>query len=150
METAARILERAYDLGAGRHLAIGLSETVVEAADALDRDGQQERATRLREEIVRSAHCFIGLGEQLPEHEVAYGHAIVAPSLNVLIDAWRITDDPLLEKEIAERLPWLPAFSGRQPHIRLHGVGIRHWDGFWFGRGRLFGDLRLRHAQHRR
>ncbi|MFC8373451.1 hypothetical protein ACFUIT_36810 [Streptomyces sp. NPDC057239] len=141
LDTAARILERAYDLGAGRHLAIGLSETVAEAAGALDRDGQKERATRLREETVRSAHYFIGLGDQLPEHEVAYEHAIIAPLLNLLIDAWRITADPLLEKEIAERLPWLLAFSGRQPHIRLHGVSIRHWDGYWFGQDRLFGDV---------
>ncbi|CAL9318390.1 hypothetical protein [Streptomyces sp. SudanB91_2054] len=141
LETAVRILERAYELGAGRHLAIGLSETVAEAADALDTAGQEERAAGLREEIVRSARHFINLGEQLPEHEVAYEHAIVAPLLNLLIDAWRISADPVLEKEIAERLPWLLAFSGRQPHVRLNGVSIRHWDGYWFGQDRLFGDV---------
>ncbi|CAL9642750.1 hypothetical protein SUDANB145_06376 [Streptomyces sp. enrichment culture] len=141
LETATAIIERAYALGAGRHLAIGLSETVMDVANALDEDGQKERAARLREEIVRSAHHFIGLGDELPEHEVAYEHAIVAPLLNLLIDAWRITADPALEEEIAARLPWLLAFSGRQPHIRLHGVAIRHWDGFWFGQDRLFGDV---------
>lgn len=90
---------------------------------------------------MRSAHYFIGLRDQLPEHEVAYEHVIVALLLNLLIDAWRITADPLPEKEITERLPWLLASSGRQPHIRLHGFSIRHWDGCWSGQDRLFGDV---------
>ncbi|MFJ6386943.1 hypothetical protein ACIQJT_04980 [Streptomyces sp. NPDC091972] len=41
---------------------------------------------------------------------------------------------------VAERLPWLPAFGALQPHARLHGIAIRHWDGHWFGADRLWGD----------
>ncbi|WP_322501603.1 hypothetical protein TR631_30290 [Streptomyces rochei] len=28
-----------------------------------------------------------------------------------------------------------------RPHARLHGIAIRHWDGYWFGENRLWGDV---------
>jgi hypothetical protein len=52
-----------------------------------------------------------------------------------------LTGDPLLHDDIAERLPWLLAFGGPQPHARLHGIAIRHWDGYWFGANRLWGEV---------
>ncbi|GGL61445.1 hypothetical protein GCM10010129_01250 [Streptomyces fumigatiscleroticus] len=42
-------------------------------------------------------------------HEVAYEQSMVAPLLDLLVDA----------------------------HARLHGIAIRHWDGYWFGADRL-------------
>ena len=41
---------------------------------------------------------------------------------------------PRLDEAIAHRLPWLLAFGGPQPHVRLRDIAIRHWDGYWFGR----------------
>jgi len=38
-------------------------------------------------------------------------------------------------------MPWLEAFAGTQPDVRLRHVPIRHWDGFWFGRERHWGDV---------
>lgn len=66
---------------------------------------------------------------------------MVAPLLDLLIDAHRLTQDTQFSRAIEERLPWLLAFSGPQPHVRLHGVAIRHWDGYWFGAQRLWGDV---------
>jgi hypothetical protein len=34
----------------------------------------------------------------------------------------------------------LLAFGGPQPHVRTRAVAIRHWDGFWFGADRQWGD----------
>ena len=31
-------------------------------------------------------------------------------------------------------------FNGFQPDYHLHEVAIRHWDGYWFGKRRLYGD----------
>lgn len=33
------------------------------------------------------------------------------------------------------------AFGGPQPHVRMHDVAIRHWDGYWLGREQLWGDV---------
>ena len=141
LELSARILERASELGIGRFLAIGSSEAFMTVARELESAGQLDRAQRLRDEILRSADHFISLGTDLPGHEVAYEQAMVAPLINLLIDAHRISGHSSLLQEIETRLPWLLAFSGPQPHARLNGVAIRHWDGYWFGLRRQWGDV---------
>ncbi|GAA4098051.1 hypothetical protein [Nonomuraea soli] len=191
LELAAAILERAFDLGIGHFLAIGLPEaclaiaTALDAADrapgtpdaadqahgtpdaaerapgtpdaaerapgtldAADRAqdargaaGRASRAEALRERLVASAEHFVALGERLPAHEVHYEQSIVAPLVRLVSDAHTVTGDPRFAKAAAERLPWLLAFGGPQPHVRLRHVAIRHWDGYWFGHTRLWGDV---------
>lgn len=141
LELAARILERGLELGIGRVLTIGFTEVLLDVATALEAAGQRERAERLREGLVCSAHHFVELGIDLPGHEVAYEQSMVAPLLSLLTGAYRLTGEAGLLEAIRERLPWLLAFSGPQPHARLHGIAIRHWDGYWFGQRRQWGDV---------
>ena len=46
-----------------------------------------------------------------------------------------------LREALRRSLRWLRAFGGPQPHVRLRDIGIRHWDGFWFGAQRQWGDV---------
>lgn len=39
-----------------------------------------------------------------------------------------------------QQMPILEAFAGRQPDHRLYEVPLRHWDDYWFGKLRLYGD----------
>lgn len=141
LDLAARLLERALELGIGRFLTIGFAEVALDVADALIAAGQSARAGVLRQAIVDCAHYFIEVGEALPGHEVSYEQSMVAPLLNLLIRAHRLTGDAAFLDAIRVRLPWLLAFSGPQPHSRLNGVAIRHWDGYWFGQRRQWGDV---------
>ncbi|WP_324013793.1 hypothetical protein [Microbacterium sp. JZ37] len=141
LELAARILERALELGIGKVLTIGFSEVAVAVASALAVAGASGRAGALRSAVVESARQYAARGADLPGHEVAYEQAIVAPLLNLLIDAHALTGDEALLEAIRERLPWLLAFGGPQPHARLGGIAIRHWDGYWFGQRRQWGDV---------
>ncbi|WP_210953489.1 hypothetical protein [Streptomyces sp. RT42] len=141
LERAARIIERRFDLGGATHLSIDDSPTTTAVCDALDTAGQSARAARLREQLVDSARRFARLGRQLPAHEVSYEQAIVAPLLDLLSDAYALTGEAVFHDAIEERLPWLLAFGGPQPHARLHGIAISHWDGYWFGENRLWGDV---------
>lgn len=34
----------------------------------------------------------------------------------------------------------LKLFNGLQPDYHLYEVAIRHWDGYWFGKRRMYGD----------
>ena len=34
----------------------------------------------------------------------------------------------------------LDLFNGMQPDYRLYEAAIRHWDGYWFGKRRNYGD----------
>lgn len=77
----------------------------------------------------------------LPYHEVSYEQSITAPLVSLLLEAHRITGRAEYLDGAVERLDWLLAFSGPQPDSRLYGVAIRHWDGYWFGINRQFGDV---------
>jgi hypothetical protein len=138
---AARILERAVELGIGRFLTIGFSDVMRDAAAALDAAGHRARAAALRAALVASARYFAEAGAALPAHEVSYEQSIVAPLLNLLSEAYRVTGDEQFLDAVRERLPWLTAFGAPLPHARLYGVAIRHWDGFWFGQRRQWGDV---------
>ena len=47
---------------------------------------------------------------------------------------------PVLLAAAEQALGWLLAFAGPQRHVRLRHVAIRHWDGYWFGLRRQWGD----------
>ena len=38
------------------------------------------------------------------------------------------------------QLDVLELFNGLQPDCHLYETAIRHWDGYWFGKCRLYGD----------
>lgn len=137
LDLAAQILERAFELGGGHHLSIQLSETCIDVAASLE----PARADRLLAALVASARIFIAVGTKLPGHEVNFEQSMIAPLINILSDAYAITGEAVFLDALRVRLPWLLAFGGPQPHVRLNGIAIRHWDGYWFGIDRLWGDI---------
>ena len=139
--TACSILERYYKLGGARFLAIGVAEAAEAVIEQLRALGQSERAEQLRQQVIAHADHFLSLGTDLPAHEVNYEQSIVAPLLQLLISAHRLSPSESYVAAIQERLPWLLAFAGTQPHARLRHIAIRHWDGYWFGALRLWGDV---------
>ncbi|KQQ96411.1 hypothetical protein ASF72_01780 [Arthrobacter sp. Leaf141] len=141
LHRAERILNRAFALGAQGFLAIHFSGTCVAVADALAVAGALEAAQQLRGQVIESAHYFAARGVQLPPHEVFYEQSIVAPLVCLFSDAYRLTGDHVFLDATRTALPWLLAFGGPQPHTRLYGVAIRHWDGYWFGLRRQWGDV---------
>ncbi|GCE31623.1 hypothetical protein KDA_71070 [Dictyobacter alpinus] len=139
-ETACSILERYYTLGGEHFLAIGIAESTEAVIQLLREQGQQQRAEQLRARLLAHADYMLALGANLPAHEVNYEQSIVAPLLQLLISAQRLNPSEKYIAAIKERLPWLLAFAGPQPHARLRHIAIRHWDGYWFGALRLWGD----------
>ncbi|WP_238161118.1 hypothetical protein [Kribbella antibiotica] len=124
---ATRILNRYYELGGDHFLAFDLGPLLTELG--------------LHEHLVRHARTFLQYGDELPPHEVNYEQSMVAPLLELLVSAYRIAPDQIDSAELSRRLPWLTAFAADQPDVRLRHVPIRHWDGYWFGRLRLWGDV---------
>jgi hypothetical protein len=124
---ATRILNRYYELGGDHFLAFDLGPLLSELG--------------LRDHLVRHARTFIEYGDELPPHEVNYEQSMVAPLLELLVAAYRRAPDEIDGAELSRRLPWLTAFAADQPDVRLRHVPIRHWDGYWFGRLRLWGDV---------
>jgi hypothetical protein len=124
-EGATRILERYYELGGEHFLAFDLGPLLSELG--------------MRDQLARHAAMFVEYGNELPPHEVNYEQSMVAPLLELLVSAYHLGQ--VDGAELTKRLPWLTAFAADQPDVRLRHVPIRHWDGYWFGRLRLWGDV---------
>ncbi len=129
-ERAVQILDRYYELGGDHFLAFDLGPLLLTLS---------EHSPRMLEHLERHARTFVEYGDELPAHEVNYEQSMVAPLLELLLAAYQAG---FVERvELTRRLPWLTAFAADQPDVRLRHIAIRHWDGYWFGLLRLWGDV---------
>ncbi|WP_046173553.1 hypothetical protein [Domibacillus indicus] len=53
---------------------------------------------------------------------------------------YKLTDDSKYLDEAKKHIKILELFNGLQPDYHLYETAIRHWDGYWFGKHRLYGD----------
>lgn len=141
LDRAARVVDRYYALGGDHFLAFDLGPLLLDLAAELTAAGRPADAERMREHLLRHARAFVEHGDDLPPHEVNYEQSMVAPLLELLLTAHRIAPEVVAAEELTRRLPWLTAFAADQPDVRLRHVPIRHWDGYWFGALRLWGDV---------
>lgn len=51
-----------------------------------------------------------------------------------------VTKESKFLKAVKEQMSLLEAFNGQQPDYRLNDLAIRHWDDYWFGKYRAYGD----------
>ncbi|MFI6740356.1 hypothetical protein ACIBI9_46165 [Nonomuraea sp. NPDC050451] len=140
LDFAASLLEASYALGVSDHLSIGHAEAIAAVAAALAGEGDLERAASLRKALIGHARRFADLGTDLPAHEVTYEQSMVAPLVSLLAIAYTLQPDDSFLAALRTAVRWLRAFGGPQPHVRLRDIGIRHWDGYWFGIDRQWGD----------
>lgn len=75
-----------------------------------------------------------------PASEVNYEQSIVAPAADILLSVYALTGDAKYLKAAERQIRILELFNGMQPDYHLHEVAVRHWDGYWFGKKRYFGD----------
>jgi hypothetical protein len=146
LELATWLLEASARHGVSRHLSIGHPQAIFKLESALGRlSGQagvdlRPRIDRLLEGLKEQAFELAARGGDLPAHEVSYEQSIVAPLVSLLSLAYRRWPDERLLDATKTALGWLLAFAGPQPHARLRHIAIRHWDGYWFGLRRQWGD----------
>jgi hypothetical protein len=140
LDLAARVMSRFYDLGGERFLAFELGAVVSDIAGALRAEGREDEAAALTAQLLGQARACLDDDLDIPAHEVNYEQSIVAPLLDLLLTAHRLDPALVSPAELVTRLDWLTAFAADQPDVRLRHMPIRHWDGYWFGSLRLWGD----------
>lgn len=141
LDLAHQVMVRFYELGGQHFLAFELGPVVSDLADQLTAAGRRSDADQLTNRLLDQAQVYLGYGADLPAHEVNYEQSIVAPLLDLLLTAHRLQPARVPADELRRRLAWLTAFAADQPDPRLRHMPIRHWDGYWFGRLRLWGDV---------
>jgi hypothetical protein len=113
---------------------------MVDTIAAFRKAGRDRQAAELLKLFCGHADAVVATGTCLPPHEVNYEQTIVGPATLILLEAYLCTRDERYLRCVKEFLPLLEAFNGRQPDHHLNDIAIRHWDGYWFGRQRLWGD----------
>ena len=79
-------------------------------------------------------------GIDYPRSEVNYEQSIVAPAADILFQVYMLTKNQEYLEAAKKQLKVLELFNGRQPDYHLYEVAIRHWDGYWFGKNKMYGD----------
>ena len=133
-----RTLRQYYRRGGAQFYAFPIP--MVDAVEAFRAAGRKREATELLRRFCEHADRIVTTGTRIPAHEVNYEQSIIGPATLIPLEAYLLTRDEKYLRCAKDFLSLLEAFNGQQPDHHLHDIAIRHWDGFWFGRQRLWGD----------
>lgn len=135
---AYRIVKRFYEEGGKDFYPIDLPILL------LDRELVSAGMETEREELLS---LYRGHADRLcerdicyPASEVNYEQSIVAPAADILLSVYALTKEEKYLTAAERQIQILELFNGMQPDYHLYEVAIRHWDGYWFGKRRYFGD----------
>ncbi|RYP50867.1 hypothetical protein DL768_003702 [Monosporascus sp. mg162] len=131
-------LENFYNEGGMELYAIGLP--ILESLRYLEKSGDDESFQRVQSLFIRHGEEIIRRGLNYPAFEVNFEQSIVAPAAVMLLELYRFTGNETWLQVAEIQLETLLRFEGMQPDYRLHNIAIRHWDGYWFGKDRHWGD----------
>ncbi|MGN0315857.1 MAG: hypothetical protein ACI4EG_13855, partial [Fusicatenibacter sp.] len=138
LKMAFSILECYYQQGGDHFYPIELP--LRRLSDALADAGMVAEQKRLLSFCVQHADTLLAADVHYPPHEVNYEQSIVAPAADLLFQAYLLTREEKYLQGGIRQMKVLEQFTGIQPDYHLYEVAIRHWDGYWFGKRRMFGD----------
>lgn len=125
-----------------RHFGHGFYaiDTPVKGYELLKKNGFKKEAESLLQDFKEVADNYLKTGWHYPKIEVNYEQSIVGPSVVLLLNVYLVTKDQKYLDGAKELLPLLESFGSFQPSYHMNEIAIRHWDGYWFGKYRLWGD----------
>lgn len=133
-----RTIESYYANGGDAFYAIGLP--IFDGLAALRATGRTDAHARLLRLFRQHGEKIATTGPNYPASEVNFEQSIVAPAAQILLELHSATGEARWLEAARPHLALLELFNGRQPDHHLHDIAIRHWDGYWFGKLRLWGD----------
>ena len=112
-----------------------------DAIDMIREAGLVKEADELTELLQKHVAQMRKTGLNYPPHEVRFEQTIATPAVAIPAAFYdRIDHDPGILHYLVPQMDLLSRFSGDQPDYHLNEIPIRHWDEYWFGKRRLFGD----------
>ena len=111
-----------------------------ELVEELGRQGMTELSHEMKDLFIRHAERIMEIGMDFPPFEVNFEQSIVSPAADYLIQAYELTGDSRFLEAGKKMIGILSLFNAEQPDYHMFEVAIRHWDGYWFGKRKLYGD----------
>lgn len=135
---AYRSLKRFYELGGAKFYAFPIP--VTEVCRFLEKENLIEEKDIIFNYFTDHCSNIMKNGLNYPAHEVKYEQSIAFPATDLLLQMYDLTKDAKYLEASKIQMGALELFAGIQPDHHLYEVAIRHWDGFWFGKRRQYGD----------
>ena len=111
-----------------------------ECIEALRKAGRKEDAEQALACCARMAEPIVSNGASLKGREVGMSPEMVSSGLNETLCLYALTREERYLNASHRLMTWAEAICGRQPSWHCHDIGLHHWDGFWFGKRREWGD----------
>ncbi len=124
----------------GAYHFYGIGFPVQDGLAELKKAGWTNEYDSLLSDCRKTAENYINISLYYPKSEVNYEQSIVAPSVIFLLEMYQVTGEKKFLNEGEKQLKALETFAGKQPDFHLNEIGIRHWDGYWFGKRQFWGD----------
>lgn len=138
LEIMMRILRKYYEGGGARFYPNGIS--IAETVEALIAAGMRKEAADLTALYRTHVDNMVKNGTNYPPHEVNYEQTIVTPAATFISQFCKITGETKYIEEAEKQIRVLERFNGHQPDYHMNETAIRHWDDFWFGKEKMYGD----------
>lgn len=135
---ACRIVRRFYVEGGTQFYPIEMPILILD--EALKTAGMKEEEGEMKKLFIQHADRMIETDLNYPASEVNYEQSIVAPAADVLLKVYMLTGEEKYLQAGKRQMEVLELFNGVQPDYHLYETAVRHWDGYWFGKRRLYGD----------
>ncbi len=136
--TAYKIMINYYENGGAEFYPIELP--AVEIVNYMKAENMRAEINTLMKHFIRHADYIAKTGINYPSSEVNYEQSIVAPAADILFKVYSLTKNKKYLDAAKKQLDVLELFNGLQPDYNLYEVAIRHWDGYWFGKKKMYGD----------
>ncbi len=138
LQKMTKTIQAYYEHGGERFYSLCLP--MLESVRLLEQNGLKTESDLLRALYLNHADVIMGNKLAYPAHEVDYEQSIVAPAASYTLQAYLLSGQEKYLQAAKEHIRVLELFNGNQPDYHLNKISIRHWDGFWFGKRRLYGD----------
>lgn len=138
LRRALEVCRAYYDRGGDHFYCIGMP--VLPMLASLERAGWENERKEMLAAFRKHALTLLRIGSNYPAHEVNYEQSIVGPAAQLMLEVYSATHDDQFLRGAEEQIRLLELFNGQQPDYRLHDIAIRHWDDYWFGKRRVYGD----------
>lgn len=135
---AVNIIKKFYKDGGASHYSIEVP--VLMLSKTLESAAMNDEKLVVDTLFIQHADKILETGKAYPAHEVNYEQSIVAPAASILLQVYLLTNEEKYLEAGRMQLEVLELFNGLQPDYHLYETAIRHWDGYWFGKRKLYGD----------
>lgn len=135
---ACNVVRRFYEKGGCVHYSIEMP--VLTLCSALEQGGMEAERNEMEALFRKHGDSLAEIGFDYPASEVNYEQSIVAPAADILLQLAILTGEEKYLEAGKVQMKVLELFNGRQPDYHLYETAVRHWDGYWFGKNRMYGD----------